>query len=321
MIPAELSVAYATLAHDISALKGRVDPILKAFAEEQDGLYSSRVKSVDSVYEKVVLGHYKQLGDIEDLLAATIVLPSAPVGSKRHVFSESLKGHFNVIETRSNRTRMPSQFIYDDLHYILTLKDSPLLLNKRLLNFPFELQVKSYLQHGWAKAMHNTVYKSPTESWRANRVAAQTKAAVEMVEAALVAGEGLLPEEAEQQYDPIDNRVYVCGLLLEWWSGDFPENRRRLGMFTLNLLQYVGSNLREFKDLLDTPRARDLKGKKSLSIQQAILILLIENYSTRLIEKLRVHRDCFLLITSEMADLSEACRSIPDDLRISFVQS
>jgi ppGpp synthetase/RelA/SpoT-type nucleotidyltranferase len=157
MIPTQLSASYVTIAHNLRALKERVDSILRAFAEEQDGQYSSRVKPINSVFEKAVLGNYRQLDEFEDLLAATVILPTTPIGSQLTSFAQSLSGHFTVKEVRSSRTRRPAEFIYDDLHYILQLKDSPLLLNKSLLTFTFELQVKSYLQHGWAKATHNTI--------------------------------------------------------------------------------------------------------------------------------------------------------------------
>ncbi|MFA6499990.1 MAG: RelA/SpoT domain-containing protein [Desulfurivibrionaceae bacterium] len=315
MIPTQLSSAYTTVAHNLRSLKERVDSILKAFAEEQDGQYSSRVKTIDSVFDKAVLGNYRQLDEIEDLFAATVILPTAPIGEGLNDFTQSLSGHFTVLEVRSNRTRRPSEFIYDDLHYVLRLKDSALLLNKSLLVFSFELQVKSYLQHGWAKATHNTIYKAHNESWRASRVAAQTKAAVEMIEAALATGESLLPNEAEQRYTPIDDRVAILGLLLEWWHGDFPENRRRLGMFALNALKRANCSLDDFKRLLSSRRGELLQKLLSLSIQQAILILLIENFFDSIVLSAQKGDLQYLLITREMEDFSEKCREVPFEIR------
>lgn len=316
MVPTEISAAYATVVHEARALQTRVDSILRAFAEEQDGAYTSRVKAAESVYEKLVLGDYRALDEVEDLFAATIVLPNAPVGEARSLFATALGGHFLVAEVRSDRTRAPMEFIYDDLHFVLRLKDSPLLLNKALLKYRFELQVKSYLQHGWAKAVHNTVYKTPNESWRASRVAAQTKAAVEMVEASLALGAEFLPEDAAQRYEPIDNRVLVCGLLLEWWHGDFPDNRRRLGIFTVNMLRLACINADEFKTLLESVRARELAAMKSLSVHQAIMILLIEARSGAVLQNLQSGRKRYLLITSDMEALSEACRALPAQVRV-----
>lgn len=320
MVPAEISAAYVTIYHDALALQTRVDSILQAFADEQDGAYSSRVKSTESVYEKLLLGEYPFLHGMEDLFAATIVLPNAPVGDERISFATALEGQFCVEEIRSDRTRTPMEFVYDDLHFILRLKDSPLLLNKSLLSYCFELQVKSYLQHGWAKAVHNTVYKSPNESWRANRVAAQTKAAVEIVEASLALGATLIPEDASQHYEPIDNRVLVCGLILEWWRGEFPNNRRRLGIFTLNLLRLSGIKIDNFRAMLETPRARELTEKKSISVHQAITILLIEERMDAIIQGLRSgHKH--ILVTKEMEEISKYCHLLPRDIRVSLTRN
>jgi len=315
MIPTQLSASFATFAHNLRALKERVDSILRTFAEEQDGQYTSRVKSIDSIFEKAVLGYYSKLNEIEDLFAATVILPTAPIGAALTEFTQSLSGHFTVLEVRSNRTRRPSEFIYDDLHYILKLKDSALLLNKSLLTFSFELQVKSYLQHGWAKATHNTIYKAINESWRASRVAAQTRAAVEMIEAALTTGEGLLPDEADQRYMPIDERVAILGLLLEWWQGEFPGNRRRLGLFALNAIKLVNCSMEDLKIILASERGTYLQGLPSLSIQQAILILIIENYFDILVQRVQKGEIKYLLITREMEDISEKCREVPENIR------
>jgi ppGpp synthetase/RelA/SpoT-type nucleotidyltranferase len=315
MIPTQLSASYTTIAHNLRALKERVDSILKAFAEEQDGQYSSRVKSIDSIFDKAILGNYRQLDEIEDLFAATVILPTAPIGEGLTAFTQSLTGHFTVLEVRSNRTRRPSEFIYDDLHYVLRLKDSALLLNKSLLVYSFELQVKSYLQHGWAKATHNTIYKALNESWRASRVAAQTRAAVEMIEAALATGESLLPNDAEQKYTPIDDRVAILGLLLEWWHGDFPENRRRLGLFALDALKLANCSMDEFKRLLSSERGEQLQKLRSISIQQAILILLIENFFESIVQRAQRGDIQYLLITREMEDFSDKCKEVPIDIR------
>ena len=318
MIPSQLSSTYTTLAHEMQAFKERVDPILKAYAEEQEGQYSSRVKTVDSIFDKVVLGNYQRLADIEDIFAATIVLPSAPIGNAIRALTESLSCHFSVHEIRSNRTRRPTEFIYDDLHYILSLKDSPLLLNKRLLAFSFELQVKSYLQHGWAKATHNTVYKASIESWRASRVAAQTRAAVEMVEAALGSGESLLPDEADQRFKTIDDRVAVVGHLLEWWRGEVPDNRRRLGVFAVNCLKMANLPLEGFEALLHSERGETLQHVRSLSVQQAFLVLLLENSFDSMVRNVRREEHQYLLITSEMEAVSETCMNVPADIRFIF---
>lgn len=319
MIPAELLAEYATTRHEVEALQKRVDPILQSVASERKGLYFSRLKSPKSIFEKMLLGQYSvPLQEMEDLLAATIVLPNVPTGEPRPEFEEALKGAFAIVETRSNRTRQPSEFIYDDLHYILKLLDSPLLLNKKLLDWKFELQVKSYLEHGWSKATHDLMYKTKYESWRASRVEAQTKALVEMAEAALAAGADLLPETAERSYAPIDERVAISGLISEWWTRELPDDRRRLSLFTAQLMSIGKISLEEFESMLAGPRASELREKKSINVQQAIIILMIEFFKDQIVDELQSKGNQFLLITSEMEALSEPCRQVPLEVRIQF---
>jgi hypothetical protein len=139
-----------------------------------------------------------------------------------------------------------------------------------------------------------------------------------MVEASLALGATFLPDDATQSYDPIDNRVLVCGLLLEWWRGEFPDNRRRLGMFALNLLHLARLTTDEFRTMLETPRARELAEKKSLSIHQAIVILLVEERIDLILKELRSGRKRYLVITTQMEDVSEPCRLVPADIRVSI---
>src|SRR5918996_431707 len=112
MVPAELLAAYATTRPEIEALNQRVDAMLLAVATDRNGLYFSRLKSPESIFEKILLGRYSApVRDMEDLLAATIVLPNAPTGDTRLAFEDALKDGFEIVETRTNRTRRPSEFI------------------------------------------------------------------------------------------------------------------------------------------------------------------------------------------------------------------
>jgi hypothetical protein len=160
------------------------------------------------------------------------------------------------------------------------------------------------------------MFKSGRESWRASRVEAQTKAMVEMAEAALSMGDALLPAAAERSYLPIEERVAISGLIAEWWTRELPEDRRRLSQFAYEFMRIAEVTVDEFKTILSNARAADLVAKRSLSVQQAIIILLVENSGSRLLEGLQDRGDRFLWISSEMEEISAACKEVPNSVRI-----
>ncbi len=315
-VPIELLSSYTTVKHNLDAFKQRVDAILSHFANEKEGLYISRIKTPESIFEKILRGNYANpLIEMEDLLGATLILPKAPTENERHEIELVLEKRFEIIETRSNRTRQPTQFIYDDLHYILRFVDSPILVNKKLLQWKFELQIKSYLQYGWAKALHDSVYKGASESWRSSRVAAQTKAMIEMVEAVLEIGEGLLPISEEKEYKPINERNNLIQMLKEWWIGDLPTDGRRLGLFVFELLQLAKIDFNEFKSLINSERGLEIRTTASLSIQQAVTLLVVEHGKTDFINRLR-SKNRFIVVTKEMETLSLQCKKVPEETRV-----
>lgn len=318
MIPSELETAYVVVKHKLQTLRARVEPILENLASTRGGTYVGRVKELPSLYEKVVLGGYSMpLSHMEDLFACSLILPRTPVGHERDRLETELIERFVIHETRSTRSQKPTEFIYDDLHYILGLRDSPILLDKTLLEFRFELQVKSFLFHGWAKATHDSIYKSPQESWRANRVAAETRALIELAEAALAMGENMLSDSAGLTYKPIDDRVRIANLLAQWWPRDLPENRRRLAIFVQEHLAIAGLSVEQFSALLAADRALELTQRKSLSLHQVVLVLLVEAASDALIRNLP-RKNRFIFVSQAMEDVSELCRNFPAELRVRF---
>ncbi len=312
MIPAELSEAFARLHPSLSALQVRADLILQAAAEERGGEYISRLKEVESTYEKLVRGEVQYLTDMEDLLGGTLIFPRIPVGVDRDDIDALMSDRFDIVEVRSARNRRPSEFIYDDLHYLLRLKDNNLLVDKALLRWTFELQVKSYLQHGWAKATHSLVYKGGKETWGLSRLAAETKAIVEVADLALAFPSGLHPESEGRPYPPIDTRRQILTAVEAWWLGELPDNRRRLAVFIKDFVSLAGLSVEKFVDLLNSRRAEELAGMQSISVHQAVIILLLEAAGEQVVIGAR-KKARFLVITSGMKDISSACRTVPED--------
>ncbi len=318
MIPLDFQSAYDVVFAELDAVKGRADKILQAAAEEFDGLYLSRIKTVASTFEKAVLGSYASpLSTMEDLFAAALVLQTVPTGKLRSALEDRLKERFEIVDTRSNRVKAPSEFMYDDLHYLIRFKDDPTLLDKRLLKWVFELQVKSYLQYGWGMSTRGIAYKASRESWRASRVVAQTRAMVEVADAAIRLEEQFLPLTDDRHYQPIDERSQIADKITAWWKGALPTDLRRLALLTLQLIKSSEVSLDQFETLLASTRGRDLSKKTSLSVQEALLVLIVEHRFNPLVRRLRNSKR-FVLVTPVMETFSPDCAKVPNDVRITL---
>lgn len=319
MLPPEFESGFDATVTSIRALEARVTPILESIAESLDGTLVKRAKDSDSAFEKFVLGRYRTpLVTCEDLFGATLVLKRVPRSEERAKLEHLLQERFDITETKSNRTENPFTFKYDDLHYHLQLKDDPVLLNKDLLSWRFELQVKSYLQFGWAMSTHNLSYKPAVESWRANRLVAQTRALVELADGALEYGEEFLPKTEDRRYSVLDDRVAAIAIVEKWWGRDgLPENKRRFGEFIVEFMKMANVSLQALETLLGSSRAKEIADKLSINVHQGLLILLIENRKDVLIRQLR-NQKRFVLITQTMEDMSPICRTVPQDVRISL---
>lgn len=150
---------------------------------------SSRVKSVSSFADKLRKkdGKYEILSDMTDLIGLRII---TYLESDVDNVYKSLKRNFNIDELNSIDKRpaqSTNQFGYKSLHVVATLSDerSSLTEYSAYRRIPFEIQVRSILQHSWAEIEHDINYKSLRElpndiSRKLHRVAALLEQADEI---------------------------------------------------------------------------------------------------------------------------------------------
>ncbi|MBQ0042421.1 MAG: hypothetical protein KBS85_03720 [Lachnospiraceae bacterium] len=120
-----------------------------------------RVKEVDSLRQKVhkKTGKYSSIRDITDLCGYRII---CYFGDTVDAIASSLAEYF-VIDTENSidkgKNLMATEFGYASLHYICSLPENDEYPSD-LCNIPFEVQIRTVLQHAWAEIEHDLGYKS-----------------------------------------------------------------------------------------------------------------------------------------------------------------
>jgi ppGpp synthetase/RelA/SpoT-type nucleotidyltranferase len=222
--------------------------------------FISRVKSRESFALKVETGRFPKLEAMEDLFACTVVVRNVAEVSQAETIIASL---FEISERRpptgGNRRARPDTFDFDHIRLYVSWRDDDRLPPSGYGGITFEVQVKTYLQHAWAIATHDLVYKTDEVSWGKARIAAQVKAMLEHAEltithASALAAAGELQRTSEQ----FDGLREIIDALRQAWEGEserLPADIRRLAENVLVLTEAVGIDPAVLRDDLLAERA------------------------------------------------------------------
>jgi len=165
---------------------GIVESVVFKFCKGQGFAYSSRLKTQESLAEKVDTGRYAKWSDLDDLFGCIIVIPTL---NEEPDVLEFLRTAFatRIVRTRGAVKKPPEQFRFDATRFIASLKpkgaDSG---NEPIYRIMFEIQVRTAFEHAWSATTHALVYKTQTIDWKRSRLAAPLKASVEQLDLLIV---------------------------------------------------------------------------------------------------------------------------------------
>ncbi len=266
----ELLSDYTTLRTRFAATKGRIDSTLSGYAAKEGYLYSSRLKTPRSYFEKLETGRFATFV-LDDLLAASLVVPTI-LDVERCI--ASLPKSIEVLEQRdfSTRKKEPDVFRFDDA--ILVCRHLEADGDTDVLRF--ELQVRTLAQYAWSIVTHKPVYKGNIPEWRRLRLAAQFRAVSEQADLLFAEFEGLVGRVPESMSDSVDELVAVAKRIEGWCeSGEVPEefrpdSIRRTAESVARLCKEIGARPGEICDEVDAY----LKGTRypsGLSVFQVVV--------------------------------------------------
>jgi ppGpp synthetase/RelA/SpoT-type nucleotidyltranferase len=179
----------------------RVADLLRGFCAAHGYPTIGRIKTADSIAEKIETGRFSRWSDIDDLVAFSIIIPSldheaAVLGYLDSVFTR------HGLKKRGQANKSPDSFRFDSTRFTGRIKPNAASdLRDPLYSLLFEVQVRTAFEHAWSVSTHKAVYKPESVDWRRLRLAANLKASVEQLDA-MVVGFEKMSEGIETSFWP-----------------------------------------------------------------------------------------------------------------------
>jgi hypothetical protein len=237
-------------------LAARVKELFEG-SKPEGWFYHGRVKEVESFAQKLETGRFADPAAVEDFFACTLVVENRSVIETATQFVE----RFCSIEKRrppdpSSTFKRPDSFVFDDLR--LYVKLDPVGPPDPITDILFEVQIKTFLQHAWAIATRDLIYKGEEIHWGKARLAYQIKAMLEHAEISIAEVDTMSSTGALSVTDPdTQKRNQVLDWLRQNWGEEqLPADRRRLVDTLLDLARAIHLDIEQLFDAVarDTER-------------------------------------------------------------------
>lgn len=221
----------------------KVNSTLRPFCEKNHFAYTGRYKELESLAEKIETGRYSSWDSIDDLFAATIIIENLNQESKVVNF---LKTVFSscFIKQRGSTIKSPEVFRFDATRVIAKL--NPLHGNRqRMHDLNFEIQIRTAFEHAWSVATHSLTYKSDEINWKAIRLSAQIKAAVEQLDMLVSGFSEVDTHITAHEWPDINYKVQILSFILNnFKDGKIPDELRpnNLTRFAENVFAILKSS-------------------------------------------------------------------------------
>lgn len=234
-------------------LKSRIDEIIK-FNKPDAWHYISRIKAPESFALKIETGRFTKEEIFEDYFACTLVVQNI-----NEIISaiDFIKEHFVFLLQRPHSLNITYKeshsFPFDDLRLYCSYRDLGVdAISEEVLSLKFEVQIKTFLQHAWAIATHDLIYKSELIHWGKERIAYQVKASLEQAEVSISGVNNLCQVTELSKENKITKKVNSVIVVLNrnWNNEDLPVDKRRLAQNIIQLFENLNIPISNLNSLL-----------------------------------------------------------------------
>lgn len=250
IIPLILKQKYMQYKPFVDEVANRVKPTLINYCERNNYAFTSRIKTLESVAEKIETGRFGSWTQIDDLFACTVIVPTLADEQKVIKYFRDVY-EFVTMNKRGQAKKAPEVFRFDSTRIIFRLKRPDGLNEDDMLSIfsvCFELQVRSAFEHAWSVTTHALTYKSPTIDWKRLRLASQIKATVEQLDTLILSFDEATPYISENPWPEIGTkRLIIQSFKSLLDEGYIPSELapKDLSRFCDNLYSLLKTNIEE----------------------------------------------------------------------------
>ncbi len=212
LLPSFLNAKFADRSSIVDEVGKRVQESILAYCNLHGFASSYRKKSIESVAEKIETGRYAKWSDLDDLWAATIIIPSL---LEEDAVLDYCHSTFVIgaIKKRGSTKKPPDAFRFEATRVVARLNIQP--SDSPLRSIQFEIQIRTAFEHAWSVTTHALAYKTSEVDWRRLRLAAQMKATVEQLDTLILAYEGTKTHVAESPWPETQKKIEISRLIFD----------------------------------------------------------------------------------------------------------
>lgn len=245
--PSILTQTFCAKRPFIDEVARRAKDTLVTFCEQRGYAFISRVKTVESIAEKIETGRFGAWSELDDLFACTIIVPTLRHEEEAITFCAATFQTTTIVR-RGETQKAPEEFRFDSTRIKAKLRKPEGLEAARasIYDVIFEIQIKSAFEHAWAVTTHDLAYKSAEVDWKRQRLAAQLKAIVEQLDMLILGYEQTMEKIGESPYFELERKRYISQKMVALFKDGIipselaPKDFSRFCNNVYSLLQGIG---------------------------------------------------------------------------------
>jgi ppGpp synthetase/RelA/SpoT-type nucleotidyltranferase len=217
---AQTKSKYVSLEGYLEFVRARVRDTLLGYCDGRNYAFVSRIKSLQSLSEKIESGRYGKWSEIEDLLACAVVIPT--LFDEDSVLSFLASAFEQVdLKKRGSARKAPDTFRFDLTRFIGRLRrPEGFVGDEPVFQVTFEIQIRSAFEHAWSVTTHALTYKGEAVSWNRLRLTAQLKAAAEQLDMLIIGFEEAAKKIPPSLWPEVQAKTEITDFFKQQFDGN-----------------------------------------------------------------------------------------------------